>query len=406
MGVVFYNGAYQVATTTSFGNQDAWWLDNDHEGFNLDPDVLRDPDCIYSWFEHNILPLIQQDPKFIAAGIAGATASQRKTLHKNLVKHAKIYRVLNRKPDQIQIDAAAAERAARDDVLAQLEEGKDALLDLKNNHEGKIKQMKNDRKSKEADYKELQDQLRTLENEHGITQGKLRVTTENLQETKSEMKEKEYEITALKGEVDNKQSPGKKMQSKINDKLLATGNVTGAMQWFEKNKEHNIREKKLGLLGAQGISTTGAIAGNAKGDGNHTSESLLATYNQLTLGINATDTVPKEQYDNDIKRLQQKCTDSDNKCTGERAEKLIWESKYNNSDQKNKELKEKLTVVKQECEKWKGDTGKFERALADETAKFEGVKDVLSRVRGMRKDDEDRYQALLEEYLKLKNRSL
>jgi len=362
MGVVFYNGAYQVATTTSFGNHDEGLKDNDHEGFRLDPDELRH--CIYSEFEHNILPKIQRDPKFITAGILGATDSQKKTFYLRVVERAKIYRNQNRKPTDEEIAAAEAERAARDALLAQLEEGKAALLDLKNNHEGKIKQMK------------------------------------------SEMKEKEYEITALKGEVDNKQSPGKKMQSKINDKLLATGNVTGAMQWFEKNKEHNIREKKLGLLGAQGISTTGAIAGNAKGDGNHTSESLLATYNQLTLGINATDTVPKEQYDNDIKRLQQKCTDSDNKCTGERAEKLIWESKYNNSDQKNKELKEKLTVVKQECEKWKGDTGKFERALADETAKFEGVKDVLSRVRGMRKDDEDRYQALLEEYLKLKNRSL
>jgi len=404
--VVYFDDKYKMPSWIAFYDHDLHLLNEEHEGFRLDADEFCGLDFTLLKFEQNYWPKLKQDPNFITAGIKKATTSQKKTIFLRLVESARRYRDQNRKPTDEEIAAAVAEGAARDDVLAQLEEGKDALLDLKNNHEGKIKQMKNDRKSKEADYKELQDQLRTLENEHGITQGKLRVTTENLQETKSEMKEKEYEITALKGEVDNKQSPGKKMQSKINDKLLATGNVTGAMQWFEKNKEHNIREKKLGLLGAQGISTTGAIAGNAKGDGNHTSESLLATYNQLTLGINATDTVPKEQYDNDIKRLQQKCTDSDNKCTGERAEKLIWESKYNNSDQKNKELKEKLTVVKQECEKWKGDTGKFERALADETAKFEGVKDVLSRVRGMRKDDEDRYQALLEEYLKLKNRSL
>jgi len=181
--VVFYNGAYQVATTTSFGNHDEWLLDNDHEGFNLDPDVLRDPDCIYSWFEHNILPLIQQDPKFIAAGIAGATASQLKTLHKNLVKHAKIYRVLNRKPDQIQIDAAAAERAARDDVLAQLQLDavtlRDSLQDaeaklnanqkLVDRFEGKYQKYKEQAKEKKVEIKEKKcSNFRIEGTSHGI----------------------------------------------------------------------------------------------------------------------------------------------------------------------------------------------------------------------------------------------
>jgi len=180
MGVIFYNGAYQVATTTSFGNHDEWLLDNDHEGFNLDPDVLRDPDCIYSWFEHNILPLIQQDPKFIAAGIAGATASQRKTLHKNLVKHAKIYRVLNRKPDQIQIDAAAAERAARDDVLAQLQLDAVTLRDSLQDAEAKL-----------IANQKLVDKF----------EGKYQKYKEQAKEKKVEIKEKNVVISELKGQV-------------------------------------------------------------------------------------------------------------------------------------------------------------------------------------------------------------
>mmetsp|Transcript_2036 Transcript_2036/g.2283 ORF Transcript_2036/g.2283 Transcript_2036/m.2283 type:complete len:516 (+) Transcript_2036:225-1772(+) len=353
MGVIFYNCAYQVATTTSFGNQDEWWLDNDHEGFRLDPDEIRD--CTLSEFVHNILPLMKEDPKFIAVGIAGITTSQKKTLHLNLVKHAKIYRDQNRKPTDEEIAAAEAERAARDALLAQLQLETVTLRDSLQDAEAKLN----------ANQK-IVDRF----------EGKYQKYKEQAKEKKVEIKEKKVEISDLKGQVTALQKKVGEPDVTVEVELLALNKIVGknnpevALDYLDKRRgttrQYHLNDKKLGMFDSTAGTTIKAIAADQEGNPNGKAQALLSVYGKFQEAVNGTDTdtVPLEVYDEATAK---------NASLKAKVAELTKQLQKNEADLQRSldekklrvdELTDRLMITQQECEKQMWDNNKSTKEVA------------------------------------------
>jgi len=285
-----FNNFFRHAVYREFINYDEQQLNPDLHGDAFDPDILN-PNVegvapIMAWlgvngFKRLCFDLLKQHRLFINAGILQMEGEEdfrdkaimtRPTFIKNLQTMAREYRENNPKPTVMEIAAAAAVRAARDDVLSQLEEDKLSLSNELQDAKGELS----------TNEERLSDSMEKIKKDEGL------------------MEKMTIRISELEGQV---REPG--VRDKV--ELLALTNLVNAnesrvaLDYYtkkdDKHRHHELTGKKIDILDQKCGTIIGAIAATPGGDPNRTkTQALASSFGELHGALNGAEAVALTEY--------------------------------------------------------------------------------------------------------------